>query len=54
MFMPEPDGMSLADAEEVLGRIRSETNVLGAGFSGASFEPANVQPLSRLAAALGL
>lgn len=54
MFMPEPGGLSLVDAERILESIRAQTNVLGAGFSGATFEPANVQPLSRLAAALGL
>ena len=30
------------------------TNVLGAGFTGATFEPGNVPPLARLATALGL
>jgi arginase len=54
MFMPEPGGLSLDEAERILGSIRAQINVLGAGFSGASFEPANVQPLSRLAAAMGL
>jgi arginase family enzyme len=54
VFMPEPEGMPLDEAERVLRSIQARTNVLGAGFSGASFEPANVQPISRLAAALGL
>jgi arginase len=54
MFMPEPGGLPLDQAERILGAIRVQTDVLGAGFSGASFEPANVRPLSRLAAALGL
>jgi arginase len=54
MFMPEPDGLSVADAERILGAISAETKVLGAGFSGATFEPQNVGPLSRLAAALQL
>jgi hypothetical protein len=52
--MPEPGGLSLADAERILAGIRERTNLLGAGFSGASFEPANVAPMSRLAQALGL
>jgi arginase len=54
VFMPEPGGLSLAEAERILRGIQGRTNVLGAGFSGASFEPANVEPLSRLAAALEL
>jgi arginase len=54
MFMPEPGGLTLDESERMLGGIRAQTNVLGAGFSGATFEPANVQPLSRLAVALGL
>jgi arginase len=54
MFMPEPDGLSLAEAERMLRAIAGQTKILGAGFSGASFEPQNVRPLSRLAAALGL
>lgn len=54
MFMPEPDGLTIADAERILRGIAARTKVLGAGFSGASFEPRNVEPLTRLAAALKL
>jgi arginase len=54
VFMPEPDGLSLDQSERILRDIAARTNVLGAGLSGATFEPANVQPLTRLAAALGL
>lgn len=54
VFMPEPTGMSLEDAERLLRGIAGQTKVLGAGFSGASFEPSNVQPIGRLAQALGL
>jgi hypothetical protein len=54
MFMPEPDGLSVAGAERALQGISAQTKVLGAGFSGASFEPSNVEPLSRLVRALGL
>jgi arginase family enzyme len=54
MFMPEPEGLSLDEAERVLRGIAARTKVLGAGFSGASFEPANVGALSRLAQALDL
>jgi arginase len=54
VFMPESAGLSLDDAERILRGIQGRTKVLGAGISGASFEPSNVAPLSRLAAALGL
>jgi len=54
VFMPEPDGLSLPELERLLVEIRGRTNVLGAGLTGLSFEPSNIEPLSRLAAALGL
>jgi arginase family enzyme len=54
VFMPEPDGISLAHAERILAGIAAGTNVLGAGFTGATFELGNVPPLARLAAALEL
>jgi len=54
VFMPEPEGLSLEEAERILGEVAKTTSVLGAGLSGASFEPGNVEPLSRLTAALGL
>jgi len=54
VFMPEPDGLSLVELERLLVEIRGRTSILGAGLSGLSFEPSNVQPLARLTAALGL
>jgi arginase len=54
VFMPEPDGLTLDEAGRILGEIARSTDVLGAGFSAASFEPGNAGPLSRLAGALGL
>ncbi|HKB92848.1 MAG TPA: arginase family protein [Gaiellaceae bacterium] len=54
VFMPEPDGMALVVAERVLGRIRARGAVAGAGFSGLAPDPANVEPLERLCAVLGL
>ena len=53
-FMPEPGGLSLAETEELLGRVRERAAVLGVGLSGLSPESANVAPLTRLCAALGL
>jgi arginase family enzyme len=54
VFMPEADGLSRAEVERILRGVAGRTNVLGAGFSGLSFEPANIEPLSGFAAALGL
>jgi hypothetical protein len=34
--------------------VSAKTKVLGAGFSGLSFEPANIGPLASFGAALGL
>jgi arginase family enzyme len=54
VFMPEPNGMALVEAERLLGRIRERGAVAGAGLSGLAPDPANVEPLERLCAALGL
>ncbi len=54
VFMPEPGGVTVAEGERILAGIAARTSVLGAGFTGATFEPGNVPPLARLAAALGL
>jgi arginase len=53
-FMPEPGGLSLAETEELLGRVRERAAILGVGLSGLSPESANVEPLTRLCVALGL
>jgi arginase len=54
VFMPEEGGPSRDDVERVLREVSEKTNVLGAGFSGLSFEPSNVESLLRFAAALSL
>jgi arginase family enzyme len=54
VFMPEPDGLSGAEVERILRELAGRTKVLGAGFSGLTFEPSNVKPLTDFAAALGL
>jgi arginase len=54
VFMPEPGGLSLGEAERILRKVEGKTNVVGAGLTAASFEPQNVAPLTRLASALGL
>ncbi|HYY04525.1 MAG TPA: arginase family protein [Gaiellaceae bacterium] len=52
MFMPEPDGLSIRQLEQLLLETRSRAKVLGAGLTGLTFEPSNVEPFTRLAAAL--
>jgi len=54
VFMPEPGGPSRAEVERVLRDVSGRTKVLGAGFTGLTFEPSNIEPLTRFAAALGL
>jgi len=54
VFMPEPGGPSLQDAGRILRGVAAQSKVLGAGFSGLSFEPSNVEPVTGLAAALSL
>lgn len=51
-FMPEPRGMSVAEAETLLGTLPGRAPVLGAGFSGLRADAVNVEPLTRLSAAL--
>jgi arginase len=52
-FMPEPDGLPVAEAETLLQAAREEKPVLGAGFSALLPTDANLPPLTRLASALG-
>ena len=54
VFMPEPDGLSVSELTRLLMEVRARTNVLGAGLTGLSFERSNIEPLSKLTAALGL
>ena len=53
-FMPEPDGLSLDEAEAQLRRIADSARVVGVGFTAGLPDRANVQVIQRLAAALGL
>ena len=54
VFMPEPDGLSLAELEELLRGIAAARRVAGAGLTGLVRAPANEPALARLCAALGL
>jgi arginase len=53
-FMPEPGGLSLAEAERLMRLVRDAGDVVGAGVSGLRAEARNVAPVTRLLAALGL
>ena len=53
-FMPEPGGLTVAEVEILLCRVAERSAVLGAGFSALAAEPANLEPLGRFCAALGL
>ena len=52
--MPEPGGLSIDEAEQVLRTVAERCTVAGAGLTGVTPDPAGVQPLARLVAALGL
>ncbi len=53
VFMPEPDGPSLAELEGLLQRVEESGKLVGLGFTGLAPDPANVATLERLAEALG-
>jgi arginase family enzyme len=53
VFMPEPAGPSLDDVEQLLTRVRDSGKLVGVGFTGLAPDPANVEKVERLAAALG-
>ncbi len=53
-FMPEPGGLSVAEAEGVLVAVRERSRVLGAGLSAMLPDDRNLAPATRLTAALGL
>jgi arginase len=54
VWMPEPAGPSRADVERILTGVAARTNVLGAGFTGLTYEPSSIEPLTGFAVALGL
>ena len=54
VFMPEPDGLRLRQVEEVFGEIRDRSPVLGAGVTALAPAKRNVEPVTRLLAALNL
>jgi arginase len=53
VFMPEPGGPSLDELEQLLAEVRGSGKLVGVGITGLAPDPANVEKLVRLAAALG-
>jgi arginase len=53
-FMPEPGGLSVAEAERLLRLVATRVSVAGAGATGLLPVERNVDPLVRLLSALGL
>jgi arginase family enzyme len=54
VFMPEPDGLRLAEIEKLLAEVASRKRIAGLGFTGLVHDPANEPKLARLASVLGL
>jgi arginase len=53
-FVPEPGGLSVAEAEALLGELARRRTIVGAGVSGLTPDARNVEPITRLVSALGL
>ena len=53
VFMPEPGGPSLDQLAQLLTEVRESGKLVGVGFTGLAPDPANVEELERLSAALG-
>ncbi len=53
VFMPEPDGPTIAEVEKLLCVLRDRGAVVGAGLTGLAPDPANVEKLERLTTAMG-
>ena len=54
VFMPEPDGLALAEVEQLLRDVAGRSRVAGLGLTGLVRDRDNEPKLARLCAALGL
>jgi arginase len=52
-FMPEPDGLRVAEVERIFRELAARAPVLGVGLSGLAPDRRNLAPLARLLTALG-
>lgn len=48
VFMPEPGGPGIGDVERLFDELRARVTIAGAGITGLTPDPANVEPLERL------
>jgi arginase len=53
VFMPEPEGVSLAALETLLRGVAARKPIIGVGLTGLTRAEASVDPLMRLCAAMG-
>jgi arginase len=53
VFMPEAGGPSLGDLERLLASVKDSGKLVGLGLTGLAPDPANVEKLHRLTAAVG-
>ncbi|HKE53818.1 MAG TPA: arginase family protein [Actinomycetota bacterium] len=53
-WMPVPGGLSVAETVDRLSRVAASSTVAGAGLTGFLADPVNVEPATRLCAAVGL
>jgi arginase family enzyme len=53
-WMPVPGGLSVAETVDRLRGVAAGSTVAGAGLSGFLADPRNVEPATRLCAAVGL
>jgi arginase len=53
VFMPEPGGPSLGDLERLFATVKESGKLVGVGLTGLAPDPANVEKLHRLTAAIG-
>ena len=53
-FMPEPGGLGVDEVEALFEDVRGRAAVVGVGLTGLAPDGANVAPIERLCATLGL
>ena len=53
-FMPEPGGLTVGEGETLLRALARRNTIVGVGLSGLRPDGRNVEPLTRLLAALGV
>jgi hypothetical protein len=51
--MPEPDGLTLQDVDELFSKIRERTTVVGMGLTGLAPREESIEPLTSLCRGLG-